>query len=179
MELGVQSRRAPNLNCGAAVSELPRVKPSRQWQLVVHDHISVLVFDPEPPSWVTCLLPAVGVDCFHRAVWILPLLVLSGVDLLLASVEVDLLGAVPAEESEGETESLKASHGFSVGLARYSRADLDDGAVHQHALLPAVWKHVLHCLVWESDFFSPVWKMFLWSRKVKLCNHIQDLNTAN
>lgn len=46
-------------------------------------------------------------------------------------------------------------------VSLYSRADLDDGAVRQHALLPAVRKQVLHRLVRESDFLSPVWEMFL------------------
>lgn len=87
-------------------SKLPKAKPSRQLHLVVHDHVAVLVFDSEPPGRVAGLLPAVGIDRLHRAVWILPLLVLSGVDLLLASVEVDLLVSVPEEESEGDTECL-------------------------------------------------------------------------
>lgn len=102
----------PKLCGAAAVSELPGAKPSRQRQLVVCDHVAVLVFDPEPPGGVAGLLPAVGVDGLHRAVGILPLLVLGCVDLLLAGVEVDLLGAVPEEESRGETESSKASHWF-------------------------------------------------------------------
>lgn len=46
-------------------------------------------------------------------------------------------------------------------VSLYSRADLDDGAVRQHALLPAVRKQVLHRLVRESDFLTPVWEMFL------------------
>lgn len=79
------------------VWKLPGAKPSWLLQSVVHDHIAVLVFDPEPPGRVACLLPAVGVDGLHRAVRILPLLVLAGVDLLLARVEVNLLGAVPEE----------------------------------------------------------------------------------
>lgn len=74
-----------------------QAKPSRQLQSVVNDHVAVLVFDPEPPGRVAGLLPAVGVNRLHRAVGILPLLVLAGVDLLLARVEVNLLGAVPEE----------------------------------------------------------------------------------
>lgn len=79
------------------VYKLPGAKPSWQLQSVVHDHVAVLVFDPEPPGRVAGLLPAVSVDRLHCAVGILPLLVLDGVDLLLARVKVNLLGAVPEE----------------------------------------------------------------------------------
>lgn len=66
---------------------------------VVHDDVAVSVFDPEPPRWVVGFLPAVTVDGLHRAVWILPLLVVSCVDLPLACVEKDFLRAVPERSS--------------------------------------------------------------------------------
>lgn len=61
----------------------------------VHDDIAIFIFDPETSGGVAGLLSAVIVDCLHGAVWILPLLVFSCVDLPLACVEMDLLGAIP------------------------------------------------------------------------------------
>ena len=66
---------------------------------VVEDHVAVLVFDAEPSVGVARLLPAVAVHRLHRAVGVLPPLVVGRVDLLLARVEVDLLGAVPERSS--------------------------------------------------------------------------------
>ena len=52
----------------------------------------------------------------------------------------------------------------------YLRVDLYDGAVCQHALLSAVGKQVLDCLVWEGDFLTAVWEMLFWSRNETKCN---------
>lgn len=51
-------------------------------------------------------LLAVSVDRLHGAIWILPPLVVGRVDLLLACVEKDLLGAVP---ERGSTKSHPVS----------------------------------------------------------------------
>lgn len=66
---------------------------------VVHDDVAIFVFDPEPSGGVARFLPAVSVDCLHGTVWILPPLVVSRVNLFLACVEMDLLGAVPERGS--------------------------------------------------------------------------------
>lgn len=76
---------------------------------VVQEDVAIFVFDPEPSGGVAGLLPAVGVDRLHGAVRILPPLVVGRVDLLLARVEMDLLGAVP---ERGSTHS----HPLSVRL---------------------------------------------------------------
>lgn len=73
---------------------------------VVHDDVAIFVFDPETSVGVARLLLAVGVDRLHGAVWILPPLVVGRVDLLLACVEKDLLGAVPGR---GSTQSHPVS----------------------------------------------------------------------
>lgn len=73
---------------------------------VVHDDVAIFVFDPEPSGGVAGFLPAVSVDRLHGAVWILPPLVVSRVDLPLACVEKDLLGAVP---ERGSTHSHPVS----------------------------------------------------------------------
>lgn len=68
--------------------------------LIVHNDVSVFVFDPEPSRGITGFLPAVSVDRLHSTIWILPPLVVGRVDLLLACVEMDLLGAVPERGSK-------------------------------------------------------------------------------
>lgn len=62
---------------------------------VVQRDVAIFVFDPESSVGVASFLSAVSVDCLHCAIWILPPLVVSRVDLLLARVEKYLLGAVP------------------------------------------------------------------------------------
>lgn len=61
----------------------------------VHHDVAVLVFDSETSGRVAGFLPAVVVHGLHGAVGVLPPLVVSGVDLPLPRVEVDLLGTVP------------------------------------------------------------------------------------
>lgn len=61
----------------------------------VHHHVAVFVFDSETSGRVARFLPAVVVHGLHCAIGVLPPLVVGGVDLLLACVEVDLLGTVP------------------------------------------------------------------------------------
>lgn len=61
----------------------------------VHHNVAVLVFDSETSSRVARFLPAVVVHGLHSPVGVLPPLVVGSVDLPLAGVEVDLLGAVP------------------------------------------------------------------------------------
>lgn len=61
----------------------------------VHHNVAVFVFDSETSGRVARFLPAVVVHGLHCAIGVLPPLVVGGVDLLLACVEVDLLGTVP------------------------------------------------------------------------------------
>lgn len=61
----------------------------------VHHNVAVFVFDSETSSRVARFLPAVVVHGLHSPVGVLPPLVVGSVDLPLACVEVDLLGAVP------------------------------------------------------------------------------------
>lgn len=65
---------------------------------VVHDDVSVFVFDPDPSSRVVGFLPAISVDCFHGSVWILSPLVVRRVNFFLARVEVDLFGTIPGRQ---------------------------------------------------------------------------------
>lgn len=129
----------------------------------VHHHVAVFVFDSEAPGGVARLLPAVVVHSLDGAVGVLPPLVVGRVDLPLARVEVDLLGAVPGRAFQAEAGWR--SEGLNEPL--YSRVDLYDRPVRQHALLPAAGEQVLHRLVWERDFLTAVWEMFFWSRRGK------------
>ncbi len=76
-------------------------------RLGVQDDVAIFVFDPEPAGGVAGFLPAVGVDRLHGAVWILPPLIVGRVDLLLACVEMDFLGAVPERERGRSTVSVQ------------------------------------------------------------------------
>ena len=67
---------------------------------VVHNDVAIFVFDPESSVGVVCFLLAISIDRLHGAVWILPPLVVGCVDLLLACVEKDLLGAVTERGSK-------------------------------------------------------------------------------
>lgn len=61
----------------------------------VHHHVAIFVFDPDTSGGVVSFLSAVVVNGLIGAVGVLSPLVVGGVDLPLARVEVDLLGAVP------------------------------------------------------------------------------------
>lgn len=68
----------------------------------VHHHVAVFVFDSEASGGVARFLPAVVVHGLDGAVGVLPPLVVGRVDLPLARVEVDLLGAVPGRAVQAE-----------------------------------------------------------------------------
>lgn len=68
----------------------------------VHHHVAVFVFDSETSGGVARFLPAVVVHGLDGAVGVLPPLVVGRVDLPLARVEVDLLGAVPGGAFQAE-----------------------------------------------------------------------------
>lgn len=61
----------------------------------VYHNVAVFVFDSETSGRVARFLPAIVVHGLHSTIGVLPPLVVCSVDLLLARVEVDLLGAVP------------------------------------------------------------------------------------
>jgi len=90
--------------------------PARS-QLIVGQHVAVLVLDAEPTCGVPGLLAAVAVHRLHRAVGVLPPLVVGRVHLLLACVELDLLGAVPTERGArggGEMGGDSGEDGFNL-----------------------------------------------------------------
>ena len=75
-------------------------------RLVVGQDVAVLVLDAEPPGGVSGLLTSVAEHRLDGAVRILASLVVGRVHLLLACVELDLLGAVPTKRVwEGEDKT--------------------------------------------------------------------------
>lgn len=74
----------------------------RSLHSAVHHHVAVFVFDSETSGGVARFLPAVVVHGLDGAVRVLPPLVVSHVDLPLARVEVDLLGAIPGRPFQAE-----------------------------------------------------------------------------
>lgn len=166
---------------------------------VVQRDVAIFVFDPESSVGVASFLSAVSVDCLHCAIWILPPLVVSRVDLLLARVEKYLLGAVPWKngtflhpavvwsrlqfETWLERAKAKIPAQFPPDIwlnqnVQDLRVDLDKGPIYQHALLPPIREQVLHRLVWKRDFLATVWKMLFWSRHERKQRRLYQIRTV-
>lgn len=83
----------------------------------VHHHVAVFVLDSEASGGVARFLPAVVEHGLDGAVGVLPPLVARRVDLPLARVEVDLLGAVPGGAFQAEAGVEARAFGWATEAA--------------------------------------------------------------